>query len=157
MSSTKTIEIDIDVYKRIEGERLSFDEEPNSILRRLLNIDLTSKPTPLPLFPVKRDGWQSSTGAFLPNGTLLTMSYNGIVYDAEIRNGLIRTQGENFKSLSGAAGHLTGQSLNGWAYWFALCPGDTHATPVSKLRKDSQAAPVRKLRKRLAHHKSVQP
>ena len=35
----KTIEIDLDVYRVIESGRMSFEETPNAIVRRLLAID----------------------------------------------------------------------------------------------------------------------
>jgi hypothetical protein len=43
----KKIEIDIDVNRRIEGARASFEEDQNDILRRLLGIDVPLQTRPL--------------------------------------------------------------------------------------------------------------
>ena len=42
MTFTKTIDIDLDVYKALEANRISFNEDHNSILRRLLSLTLSS-------------------------------------------------------------------------------------------------------------------
>lgn len=50
----KLIEIDLDIHRHLEAARLDFDETPNTILRRLLEIDkpeaLTDLQPPLPRY-----------------------------------------------------------------------------------------------------------
>ena len=130
----KQIDIDINVYKAIESGRLSFDENPNTILRRLLHLDVTPQAIPNQNSSVLRDGWRSNSGVFLPNGTAMTMAYNGIHYVADVHGKSIRAKGKKFKSLSGAANHLTGQSLNGWNYWFVQRPEDIKPVQAKTLR-----------------------
>jgi len=128
---TKTIDIDIDVGKAIEAARLGFDETPNAILRRLLHIDAPRLTTPQPL--AQTDGWTFG-GVFLPNGSKLFMTYNGIEYWAKIHNGFIKFEGHIFKSLSGAAAAATEQTLNGWHYWYVRLPGENFVTLADELR-----------------------
>jgi hypothetical protein len=50
MSATRSIEIDFDVHKLIEQERVSFSDTPNETLRRLLGIEtlVSDKPKNTP-------------------------------------------------------------------------------------------------------------
>ena len=125
MKQYSQIEIDIDVHKAIEAARQSFDEQPNTILRRLLLNERN-----IVLHPEETSGraW-SGKGITLPHGTELQMTYNGVVHRAVIEDGRWRMGNEYFKTPSGAAGYVaelvTGErkSLNGWLYWAAKVPG----------------------------------
>lgn len=128
---TKPIDIDIDVSKVIEAARLHFDETPNEILRRLLHLNASGLQVPQAI--TKNDGWTFG-GVYLPNGTKLFMTYHGIEYWAKIYDGRIKYEGQSFKSLSAAAGAATGQTLNGWHYWYARLPGDKFVTLTDELR-----------------------
>ena len=156
MSEYRTVEIDFDIHKAIEGERRSFSESPNTVLRRLLNLpELEAARTPLaqPKFtpvvsaksasPAVPDGiarsW-SSNGVILPHGTQLKMDYNRRTYTGEVRDGVWHVEGKRFNSPSSAAsgvaltkdGKLT--SLDGWIYWFVKRPGEISWTAIGQLR-----------------------
>ena len=42
MQEFRSVEIDLDVHKRIELAREGFSETPNAVLRRLLGVDMPS-------------------------------------------------------------------------------------------------------------------
>jgi len=130
--SDGTIEIDIDVHKAIEAARLSFDDTPNDILRRLLGIEAATRGSLAELL-MNGSGW-SYGGVFLPNGSRLGMTYNGEHYTAIIQDGALRIGDIEFKSLSGAAQHVTGQNLNGWNYWHVQRPGEAQYILTNDLR-----------------------
>src|SRR5260370_41587744 len=102
MTEFRTIEIDFDIHKLIEGERKSFAEAPNDALRRLLPL-----PARLPAkSPKKTDNqWRSwsGEGVTLPHGTMLKMRYSGRQHEGEIVDGKWIIDGKTFDSPSGAA------------------------------------------------------
>lgn len=55
----RSIEIDLDVHRMVEGARASFDEDENAILRRLLRID-----PPMAVFPKPKLRQERSSGAY---------------------------------------------------------------------------------------------
>lgn len=135
----RTIEIDFEVHKAIELERRSFDEAPDTALRRLLGIapaeaEENSKPgaTPAPS-PAGRPwvGKGHSAGLTLPHGTELQMDYNGQRFMGRVDNGVIMFEGQNFTSPSGAADELCRTkdgrktSLNGKELISARLRGET--------------------------------
>jgi hypothetical protein len=140
MANFRTIEIDIDVHKRIELERRSFDEPPNAALRRLLEIDTgPAKPSDPSVVSAGRT-W-SWKGVSLPHGTELRMEYNGRVHTGIIEDGRWRVEGSEYGSPSAAAGGVARTkdgkrtSLDGWIYWQVKRPGDTDWIGISALRR----------------------
>ena len=136
MANLRTIEIDFDIHKKIEAERMNFEESPNAVLRRLLKL------------PVERsakktgDGlhWQGS-GVSLAHGTIARMEYSGVRYEAKIVDGKWSAEGQSFDTPSGAAsaiattkdGSMT--KLNGWHYWKVQRPGTATWVRLMDLRK----------------------
>lgn len=150
----RTIEIDFEVHKAIELERRSFDEAPNTALRRLLGIapaetenNTEPKTTPLPS-PVGRPwaGKGHSAGLTLPHGTELQMDYNGQRFMGRVDNGVIMFEGQNFTSPSGAADALCRTkdgrktSLNGKDVISARLPGETDWVLLKTLERRMRKA-----------------
>jgi hypothetical protein len=121
------IDIDIDIHRLIEGARLSFTEQPNDILRRLLQIEEHEDSNVGVGYGDDGAGW-SGKGITLRHGTELQMTYQGVTHTAVIDNGRWRIGDDLFKSPSDAASGVsklvTGErkSLNGWIYWIAKDP-----------------------------------
>jgi len=140
MSEMRTIEIDFEVHKRIELERTSFNEPPNTALRRLLGIEGAAPAAP-PQAAVPSGRPWAGKGVTLPHGTELSMEYNGRVYTGRIENGRWLVEGKEFKSPSAAAGGVAltkdgrHTSLDGWIYWQVKRPGDAGWTAISTLRR----------------------
>lgn len=155
----RTIEIDFEVHKAIELERQSFDEAPNTALRRLLGIapaapEETAEPeTPPASPPTAGNSWVGkgqSKGLTLPHGTELQMDYNGQRFSGRVDNGALVFEGRRFSSPSGAADELCRTkdgrktSLNGKELISALLPGETDWVLLKnyewRLRQSSNAA-----------------
>ncbi|MCT8988870.1 hypothetical protein NYR54_00975 [Chelativorans sp. SCAU2101] len=139
MSEMRTIEIDFEVHKRIELERTSFNEPPNTALRRLLGIEGAAPAAPPQTAAPSGRPW-AGKGVTLPHGTELRMEYNGRVYTGRIENGRWLVEGKEFKSPSAAAGGVAltkdgrHTSLDGWIYWHVKRPGDAGWTAIRTLR-----------------------
>jgi hypothetical protein len=149
MPDARTIEIDIEVHKRIESERASFAETPNDILRRLLKLNGDAVPKPMPQTasgPMPQESntnqvrsW-SDDGVVLPHGTLVRMTYNGRTHEGRISNGSWHVEGQHFHSASAAACGVAqtrsgrNPSLNGWIYWEVKRPGDSDWVKLNDLR-----------------------
>src|SRR5579872_1900831 len=130
MIEFRTIEIDFDVHKLIEGERQSFTETPNAVLRRLLKLPARESARP----GTETNGdvgrpW-AGEGSILPHGTMLRMRYNHRQHEGEIVDGKWVVDGKTFDSPSGAASGVAltkgGKKtrLDGWSYWEVKVPGD---------------------------------
>ena len=135
----KQIEIDFDVNKLIELERISFDESPNDALRRLLKLPPTASGLPIAATPQGK-AW-SGKGVILPHGTQLRMEYNGVEYQGLIQDGKWDCGGGRHAGPSPAAASVaktrngSRPSLNGWIYWTAKLPGAARWVPISSMRK----------------------
>ena len=141
MRNYRSIEIDFDVHKLIEIQRLDFSETPNDVLRRLLKLGPAEKPAPdTASTPVAANGAWSGKGVVLPASTQVRMEYRGQVHTGEIQNGEWVIEGRRYKSPSKAAGSVattkagTKPSLNGWIYWHVRRPGDEDWTLIDTLR-----------------------
>ncbi|HCY54874.1 MAG TPA: hypothetical protein DF715_04900 [Oceanicaulis sp.] len=147
MAEMKSIEIDFEVHQRIEAARKGFGETPNTVLRRLLEIDRPGRATPPPgpaqaLGLSKREPrpWFGK-GVTLPHGTLVRMDYNGRVHSGQIDDGGWLVEGKRFKSPSGAASGIavTGRGdktrLDGWKYWSVKLPASDVWHHISTLRR----------------------
>ncbi len=129
----KQIKIDFEVHQLIELERKGFHESENDALRRLLRLEssVTKKPA---LDETSTGSWEGK-GVTLPNGTELKMQYGGVDHSGKVLNGRWVVDGRKCTSPSNAARLVSGgTSLNGWLYWLAKRPGDTHWILINSLR-----------------------
>ncbi|MGL4313031.1 MAG: hypothetical protein ACRCSO_03490 [Sphingomonas sp.] len=132
----RQIEIDIDVYRFLEGRRTSFAQSQNDILRQLAGLDTSET-----IVDQQDTGrpW-TGKGVTLPHRTKLRMSYNGKVHVGEIADGSWVVEGKVFNSPSAAAGGVArtkkGQpvSLDGWSYWEAQLPSSHHWKRIDQMR-----------------------
>lgn len=134
----KSIDIDIEVYKMIEGARQDFDESHNTILRRLLGIDdfedilennnnvseeIANYQNNILDFRLRgyRRGAPGSWyygGVSLPEGTKLQKWLGKQRIEAIIHQGSIYVNGEYHQSPSSAAMAVNGgRNVNGWNFW----------------------------------------
>lgn len=159
----RTIKIDLDVHKAIEGARVTFDESENSILRRMLGLrDDLSIPQPMqtgslqspreigvggsrtdvPNDRVQGREWRSGSVA-LPHGTKLKANYNKIDVFGEVQDGYIVVNGKKYVDLSPAiienvrTKSGTMPSLNGWIYWKALRPGSNDWKRLDEIKREN--------------------
>jgi|GEM_PF-284429 len=138
MQEFRSVEIDLDVHKRIELAREGFSETPNAVLRRLLGVDMPRSVQP----PIGAKGMRSwsGKGVQLPHGTRVRMDYNGRKHEGEIVDGSWLVEGDRFGSPSAAAGGVartkSGKrtNLDGWIYWWALLPGHTSWVKLADMR-----------------------
>jgi hypothetical protein len=145
MSAFRTIEIDLDVHKRIEAERQSFAEAQNDILRRKFGLSVPGPMAKTPSAGIYGNGraW-SGKGLTLEHGTQLRMEYNGKQHIGEIDNGEWLVEGIRYRSPSAAAGGAartkngSKPSLDGWKYWFVRRPGENDWTILENLRRKGQ-------------------
>lgn len=133
-----------DIHKLIEGERKSFDEPQYLALRRLLKLpppqpDHRRKTQPEDVgegVPFVEDGVQ------VPHGLLARMKYQRgkQLYEGRFLNGKLVVDGQSFSALSPAASACAvtkaggKTSLNGWLYWEAKFPGESHWRTLSEMR-----------------------
>jgi hypothetical protein len=141
MPQLQKIEIDLEIHKLIEAERRSFDEPSYVALRRLLNLPDTARPHPQPMDTTGRP-W-SEGDVVIPHGSLARMKYGrgSQVYEGTFLDGKLIVNGRAFETLSAAANALATTkdgrkpSLNGWLYWEARFPGESHWRSLNEMRK----------------------
>lgn len=150
----RTIEIDFEVHKAIELERRSFDEAPNTALRRLLGIapaetgeNSDPKGTALPSTAGRSwVGKGHSAGLMLPHGAELHMDYNGQRFIGCVDNGALMFEGQSFTSPSGAADELCRTkdgrktSLNGKELISVRLPGEANWVLLKALQERMRKA-----------------
>ena len=145
MTEFRSIEIDFDIHKLIEGERANFRESANDALRRLLKLPPKTAIKPAS----KANGHRpwSDEGVTLAHGTAIRMLYNRRLYEGgEIVDGKWVIGGKTFDSPSGAASGIAVTKkgkhtrLDGWNYWQAKQPGEGDWTLISSLRKKAERA-----------------
>jgi len=138
MTTELKIDIDIDIHKVIEAARLSFDEHPNDILRRLLLKTTSIEPQS------KTNKSWSGKGVTLLHGTEIEMTYNNQFRRGIIHNGRWKIENQYFNSPSDAAAGvsemITGErkSLNGWIYWIAKPPGQVLWKKIGDMRRANE-------------------
>jgi hypothetical protein len=124
--NTRDIQIDFEVHREIEKHRQSFDDTPNSVLRRLLGIANSSSVESPASKP--SNGGESSTSTSMqggiltryctiPNGTKLRKLLKGILHEAQVREGMIFYKGKTYDSPSAAGCIAANNSVNGWIFW----------------------------------------
>ena len=137
MSELRSIEIDFDVHKMIELERMSFSETPNEVLRRLLKMD---GPSPAIVSSTPEGRPWTGKGVTLPHGTKLRMEYTGRQYTGQISDSEWVVEGQRFKTPSAAASGVAvtrngnHTQLDGWRYWYVKRPDDADWIAILRLR-----------------------
>ncbi len=135
----RPIEVDIDVYRFIEGKRTSFAQSHNDILREIAGLSPSVSGLRLVMDAPEGLAW-TGKGVSLPHGTKLRMSYNGKTHLGEISNGAWHIEGGIYRSPSAAAGGVARSkqgrpvSLDGWSYWEAQLPKSNRWKPIGELR-----------------------
>ncbi|HEX8062387.1 MAG TPA: hypothetical protein VF535_04150 [Allosphingosinicella sp.] len=141
----RTIEIDFDIHRKIENERHGFDESPNDALRRLLGLPAVGDRSGAR----RRNNSEHRTWreglVEIPHGAKARMKYQRgrQIYEGEFLDGKLVVDGREFSTLSAAASALartrdgSTPSLNGWIYWEAMMPGETHWRRLSDLREEA--------------------
>ena len=136
MSEFTSIQIDFEVFQKIQSERKSFNDSDNNALRRLIGLSSTASAfsdndnqTPM------KGGINLRYGVSLPEGAQLRMRYGGTYHNGEVRDGSIWVNGKSFKGPSPAAVEITGGNVNGWNYWEVLFPGSNNWVKIIRLRK----------------------
>lgn len=144
----RTIEIDFDVHQTIEAERKSFDDPPNSALRRLLDLG-PPKPEPSTeltneLAAKLRGGWKSK-GVTLPEGTELQVRYSEVTANGRVASGHLTFAGKAFRTPSsavmgvvGTARGTTVSAINGWRYLYARLPERHEWTTLHSIREEGR-------------------
>jgi hypothetical protein len=118
------IDIDFEVFKALTALRKRESHTYNDVLRELLKLG--PSPNQAVSETASAKGLLLRGGLFLPDGTRLRVTYKGIEYLAEIRNGRwIDQAGTEHASPSSAAQHITRTNVNGWRFWEAKRPSDT--------------------------------
>ena len=138
----KSIEIDFEIHKLIEAERVGFDEPEYIALRRLLGLPDAAESEGTQAIDEGRPFVQD--GVSIPHGSRARMEYQrgSQVYEGEFLDGYLVVQGNKFTSLSAAAGAVavtkdgTKPNLNGWVYWEAQFPGQTSWKLLSAIRAE---------------------
>ena len=142
--SLQKIEIDFDIHKMIESERLSFEEPPYIALRRLLNLPVLEAHTNT-MGPTISEGVPfMENGVIIPHGSLARMEYQRgkQVYEGKFMNGSLVVDGQSFSALSAAASALAvtkkggKTSLNGWLYWRVKFPTETKWRSLEQMRAE---------------------
>ena len=82
---------------------------------------------------------QSKRGEMLPDGTEMFLEYKDETYEAEVREGAITLKHDktSHKYLSGAAVHITKNSVDGWKLWYLKLPGSDEWILADEWRKDN--------------------
>lgn len=137
MTEFRTIEIDFEVHRHIENNRHGFNDSPNDVLRRLLNLGeakpsgAASRSAP----SLARRSWRDKD-VELRHGTAIRMRYDGHSYQGQIIDGEWVIGDQRFDSPSGAASGVavtkrgTKTRLNGWDYWQVKPPGEDDWKPL---------------------------
>lgn len=140
MVNTRSIEIDFDIHKLIETERQNFEESPNDVLRRLLNLPASKLEKSVTISKhTDQLNWRDKD-TVLPHGTEIQMTYNGRTWHGKIIGGKWIIGNQQFESPSGAASGIAltkeGKTtrLDGWKYWDVKLPGEVSWKRLESLR-----------------------
>lgn len=138
-----SLSVDLDVYKALTARLESDGQTHNDVLRDLLNLDSLTEPEAVNPYGAVTDllgkalhaGQYFSRGLALPNGTELRARYKGREYRAQIiGEHWVSADGEQHESPSAAAGHITGNNVNGLRFWEAKRPGDAGWRRLDSIR-----------------------
>lgn len=142
------IDIDWDIHRMIEGERRGFNEPQYVALRRLLKLPELDAVTDISLMQEAEGVVWHEDGVSVPHGSLARMSYQRgrQVFEGRFLEGRLVVNGKSFDSLSAAANALAETKegkktqLNGWNYWEARFPGETHWRSLKEMRDEYRAS-----------------
>lgn len=132
------IDVDEELHRFLETNRMSARDSHNDVLRRLLRMPAAEGEA-----QATADGDWASHGVSLPNGTQLRITYNGQTDYGEIRDGAWWIYNTRYDSPSGAAGAVARSrrggfaKVDGWRYWQVRRPGDGRWVPLGELRPDT--------------------
>lgn len=129
-----TIEVDFEVYKTLTFKRESEAHSYNDVLRSLLGLK------PVRTGNRADSGGRSwvTEGVQFPHGTDFRMKHKTSFHYGKVEDGALVVDGQRFTSVSRAARHVTGNSVNGWILWWAKRPGDDDFRSISSLRQKTQ-------------------
>ena len=136
--SSLTIEIDFDVYKILTMKRSTEEDTYNDVIRQLLDLPRrasleTKEKTKEGEFQ-KNDFWVAK-GVRFPNGTQFKAAHKGREFRGEVKKGrLVLQDGHEFNNVSPAAVHITGNSVNGWNFWYCRYPNSEKWISIKSLR-----------------------
>lgn len=79
-------------------------------------------------------------GIAFPDGTRFRIRHKGRFSFGRVEDGELVLDGQRFTSLSSAATHISGNSLNGWKVWYCKRPDDERYISVNTLRANNLPA-----------------
>jgi hypothetical protein len=132
------IPVDLEVYKALEAQRLTFSESHNDILRRVLGLPAKSSTNGHEAAVEDVVVWRRK-GVRLPKGTRWRMSSASGEQNGNVVEGGFQYKGEVISSPSRLASNIyrtkSGKktNLNGWRYVEVKRPGDADWTMLSSL------------------------
>ena len=140
----RSIEVDFKVHQAIEAERRSFNESPNTALRRLLNLG-----------PPEQAGREESTlagfgwtksGVTLAEGTRIEVRYSEVRVRGSVSAGQLTLEGHKYRTPSAAVTDIIRQrrgkavNVNGWKHLYVSL-ADGRWVPIAELKvRTSQAS-----------------
>jgi len=130
-----SIEIDFEVYKELTARRDSPEKTENDVIRELLGLEKKQDDANESAKSVESGQPWICKGVQFPHNTKFRADYKGQVYYAEVQNGALVYEGDRYKSPSGVARVITGNSVNGWRFWECKFPGKTRWRSINSLRK----------------------
>jgi hypothetical protein len=138
----KSIFIDIETFKLIEHYRNSFEEDYNEIIKRVFqSIENYDKIEVRQFSIVNEQKSMMNHGLFwkgclLNNGLQLRSYYKGLLHNAEVVNGKIVYNENEYTSPSAAAVEAAeGVAINGWKFWEFLDEKNNTWQNLDSLRK----------------------
>lgn len=129
----RSIEIDFEVFKALTARRASEEVTYNDVIRALLGLNGAQVPDTQPR---ARSAW-TYKGVDFPIGTDFRATYKGKVHYGSVEAGGLVVQGQAASSPSDAARAITGNNVNGWAFWECRFPGETQWKPIMSLRRQT--------------------
>lgn len=126
----QSIPIDFEVYKLLTAQLTSPDDTFNDVLRRQLNLParMLGRGAPASMRP-----WVVE-GVSFPHGTEFQREFKGRLYTARVEDGAMVYDGKGYASPSPAAIKITGNSRNGWTFWYFRRPSDSAWRLMDELR-----------------------
>jgi hypothetical protein len=126
------IEIDFEVFKTLTNLRESEDVTYNDVVRELLKLPAGKAVTKQVKDAAKP--WVVS-GTSFPSGTEFIAEYKGNQHAGVVKDGrLVLSDGHAFTTPSSAAGHVTGNNVNGWRFWKCKLPNALGFVLMERLR-----------------------
>lgn len=155
----RSVSVDLEIHKKIEMERQSFEEDDNTVLRRLLKMPVNeagvvqTEPDARQSSVAKTSGtrpWRGDHGVVLPHGTKVYMTYGRGTqeYHGLIADGWWSINGQRYKTPSGAASGCAKKAdgtrpvLGGYKYWYVQMPGSKDWILLDTFRLSKKSAAI---------------